>query len=71
MYVQRHKHKQLNHIKIATYVHMAEKKTRITKICIKNFKIFLHYYLERERGQWAVYYSSPQSFIITFSYLLT
>ena len=23
------------------------------------------------RGQWAVYYTSPQSFIITFSYLLT
>ena len=25
---------------------------------------------ERERGQWAVYYSSHQSFIITFSYSL-
>ena len=25
---------------------------------------------ERERGQWAVYYTSPQSFIITFSYSL-
>ncbi len=23
--------------------------------------------LQRERGQWAVYYTSPQSFIITFS----
>ena len=23
-----------------------------------------------ERGHWAVYYTSPQSFIITFSYLL-
>ena len=23
------------------------------------------------RGHWAVYYSSPQSFIVTFSYLLT
>ena len=26
---------------------------------------------ERERGQWVVYHTSPQSFIITFSYLLT
>ena len=26
---------------------------------------------QKEGGQWAVYYTSPQSFIITFSYLLT
>ena len=25
---------------------------------------------QRERGQWAVYYTSPQSFTITFSYSL-
>ena len=28
------------------------------------------YCIQRKRGQWAVYYTSPQSFIITFSYLL-
>ena len=27
-------------------------------------------YPEREKGQWAIYYNSPQSFKITFSYLL-
>ena len=26
---------------------------------------------QRERGQWAVYYTGPQSFMITFSYSLT
>ena len=26
------------------------------------------FYTERERGQWAVYFTSPQSFTITFSY---
>ena len=26
--------------------------------------------IQRKRGQWAVYYTSPQSFIITLSYLL-
>ena len=25
---------------------------------------------KREKGQWVVYYTSPQSYIITFSYLL-
>ncbi len=25
---------------------------------------------ERDRGQWAFYYTSPQSFIIAFSHLL-
>ena len=24
----------------------------------------------RERGQWALYYTSPQSFMLTFSYML-
>ena len=28
------------------------------------------YARERERGQWAVYYMSPQSFMIMFSYSL-
>ena len=26
--------------------------------------------IERERGQWAIYYTSSQNFIITFSYSL-
>ena len=37
MYVQRHKHKQLNHIKIATYVHMDEKKNKDDKNLYKTF----------------------------------
>ena len=28
------------------------------------------YNIQRERGQWAVYYTSPQSFIVMFSYSL-
>ena len=27
-------------------------------------------YRERERGKWAVYYTNPQSFTVTFSYSL-
>ena len=27
-------------------------------------------YLQEGRGYWAVYYTSPESFIITFSYLM-
>ena len=33
--------------------------------------ISIYFYAERERGQWSVYYTSPQSFVITISYLLS
>ena len=30
----------------------------------------MYHIIQRERGQWTVYYTSPKSFIITFSYQL-
>ena len=39
---------------------------QMNRIVSNNVRIISH----RERGQWAVYYTLPQSFIITFSYSL-
>ena len=30
--------------------------------------VYIYIYIQGGRGQWAVYYTSPKSFIITFSY---
>ena len=60
------------------YVHRDERKFKCTK-CEKSFKLknalirhqsvsCLWGFFQRERGQWTDYYTSPQSFTITFSY---
>ena len=39
-------------------------------IVLALFTFFVCVYTQRGREQWTVYYTSPQNFIITFSYSL-